>query len=620
MRLLLILAVMTASRAAPAQPAPDVPDWTRRAIWYQIFPERFRNGDPSNDPTPESMEGAWPQAGDDALHAAGWAPTPWTHDWYRQEDWARSLERDFYYTVQLRRYGGDIQGLLEALPYLDSLGVNALYVNPLNDSPSLHKYDARNYHHVDVHFGPDPEGDRAMMAREDPGDPATWQWTSADRLFLELVNEVHRRGMHIVMDFSWNHTGAQFWAFRDVAARGAASPYADWYAIESFDDPSTPDTSEFSYAGWAGVRELPELRKVDRTGNPHDGVPYDGDLAAGPSAHVLAVTRRWLDPDGDGDPADGVDGFRLDVAEMVPLGFWRRYRSFVKGVNPEAALIGEIWWQRWPTQMMDPAPYLEVFDGVMHYRWYAPARSLVAGSPPGATPSSFAAELDSLRRSFSARPLAASMSTAGTHDAPRLATELFNPEVPYKADATPRARPGYLVGRPDEAARRSQRLVLLLQFTLPGAPHLFYGDEAGQWGADDPDNRKPMIWADLAHEPEATAPDGTRRPTPDEVAVDRDLWNYYRELIALRRRHGALLADGEVEWITSPELDDAGVLAYRRTLGGESATVVVNTSDARRRIDHVAPDSAVFVAGDAPAREGATVWLPPRSGAVFATD
>jgi cyclomaltodextrinase len=625
-RLALVLPALAALAAAPAlaqAPPGGVPAWTRRAVWYQVFPERFRNGDPANDPTPESMEGAWPQVGTARLREAGWAPTPWTHDWYRQEDWARRLGTDFYTAVQLRRYGGDLQGLRDALPYLDSLGVTALYVNPLNDAPSLHKYDARHYHHVDVHLGPDPEGDRRIMAAEDPADPATWRWTAADSLFLRVVQEVHRRGMRLVMDYSWNHTGTQFWAFQDVLRRGADSPYAGWYYLQAFDDPATPDTNEFAYAGWAGVRELPELQEVDRTGNPHDGVPYDGNLVEPVRDHIFAVTRRWLDPDGDGDPSDGVDGVRLDVAEMVPLGFWRAYRAFVKGVNPEAALLGEIWWQRWPTLLMDPAPYLGVFDGVMHYRWYPPARSLVTGVAPASTdgalqmtPSRFAAHLDSLWRSFPPGTLPASMSTAGTHDAPRLATELLNAEVRYKTDATPRARPDYRTGRPDAAARRAQRLLLLLQFTLPGAPHLFYGDEAGMWGADDPDNRKPMVWAGLPHEPEAFSSDGTPRP-PDSVGVDDDLWAFYRALIALRRQHAALLAEGAVVWETTDDHDRYGLLVYRRTLGDSSVTVAFNFSETPKRVGVPSEMRPALVAGEPPERDGGIYTLPARSGAVF---
>jgi len=109
------------------------------------------------------------------------------------------------------------------------------------------------------------------------------------------------------------------------------------------------------------------------------------------------VTRRWLDPDGDGDPSDGVDGFRLDVAEMVPLGFWREYRSFVRAIHPEAYLVGEVWWEQWPETMYDPAPGLQgdVFDAVMNYRWYMPTRSFFAGTPPGLTATEYVAALDS---------------------------------------------------------------------------------------------------------------------------------------------------------------------------------------------------------------------------------
>ncbi|HKJ02014.1 MAG TPA: alpha-amylase family glycosyl hydrolase, partial [Longimicrobiales bacterium] len=234
----------------PTSGAPEmaVPRWAQEAVWYQVFVERFRNGDPDNDPTLHDMEGAWPH-----LRPEGWAPTPWGHDWYALEPWAAATGAGFYTTVQLRRYGGDLQGVLDRLDDLQDLGVTALYLNPINDAPSLHKYDARNYRHVDRNFGPDPRRDEELMAGEDPVDPSTWVLTSADSLFLALVDEVHRRGMRIIIDYSWNHTGTTFWAWRDVLERQAASPYADWYEIEAFDDPTTPDTSEFSYRGWAGV-------------------------------------------------------------------------------------------------------------------------------------------------------------------------------------------------------------------------------------------------------------------------------------------------------------------------------------------------------------------------------
>ncbi|MEJ2482244.1 MAG: alpha-amylase family glycosyl hydrolase, partial [Gemmatimonadota bacterium] len=138
--------------AAAVSPALQVPAWTEDAIWYQVFVERFRNGDPSNDPTLADMEGSWPH-----VQPAGWKPTPWGWDWYRQEPWAEATGKDIFFTLQLRRYGGDLQGVLDRLDYLEALGVTALYLNPINDAPSLHKYDARNYRHVDRNFGPDPE-------------------------------------------------------------------------------------------------------------------------------------------------------------------------------------------------------------------------------------------------------------------------------------------------------------------------------------------------------------------------------------------------------------------------------------------------------------------------------
>ena len=292
----------------------SVPEWSREAIWYQIFVERFRNGDPSNDPVFENTLGSYPNR-----PFEGWSTTPWTHDWYQQEDWAIASGEEFYRTVQARRYGGDIQGLLDRVDYLKELGVTALYINPINDAPSLHKYDALNYRHIDRNFGPDPDGDAAIMAEENPVDPDTWQWTSSDRLFLELVAAVHERGMRIILDYSWNHTGITFWAWKDILEKQAASPYADWYEIVRFDDPDTEE-NEFEYEGWAGVSTLPNLKKVDVETKGHEG----GNLHPAVKQHVYHVTRRWMDPNGDGDPSDGIDGFRLDVAEQVPMGFWAR--------------------------------------------------------------------------------------------------------------------------------------------------------------------------------------------------------------------------------------------------------------------------------------------------------
>ena len=546
-----------------------VPAWATEAVWYQIFVERFANGDPSNDPTLHDIQGSWP--GD---FPADWQVTPWTHQWYEQEAWARRTGRDFYHTVQMRRYGGDLEGVMDRLDYLQDLGVTALFFNPLNDAPSLHKYDARNYRHIDRNFGPDPAGDELKMRGETPNDPSTWVWTSADSLFLRLLDEIHARGMRAIMDYSWNHTGVTFWAWRDVLENQEQSEYADWYDIDRFDDPETVE-NEFSYTGWAGVRELPNLRKVGVPDGFHGG-PHEGNLNDGARRHVWAVTRRWLDPNGDGDPSDGVDGFRLDVAEQLPLGFWRDYREFVKSINPEAFLVGEIWWEAWPEKMMDPRPYLgDIFDAVMNYRWYKATRSLVSGAPPRLPPRAYVDHLDSLESGIAPDALRAMMNVAATHDTPRLGTSLYNPGR-YKFGVGARDNPAYRVDRPDARAEAMRRLLLVQQFTYYGAPHIWYGDEVGMWGADDPDCRKPMLWAEYLYEAETMRPDGSEQPAV-EVRPDSALRAFYRELVHLRRDRAELFARGSLDYLQADS--NPGVLSYRRVLDADTVLVVLNVSD-----------------------------------------
>lgn len=602
----------SAPGARPAGVA-EAPAWAADAIWYQVFVERFRNGDPANDPAAEDIVGFTDQPA-----PPGWRVTPWTHDWYAQEPWARATGKDFYATVQFRRYGGDLQGLLDRLDYLRDLGVTALYLNPVNDAPSLHKYDARSYAHVDRNFGPDPRGDAARIAAEDVADPATWDWTAADSLFLRVIREAHRRGMRIIVDYSWNHTGIMFPAWQDVLRRQRQSPFAEWYEIERFDDPATPDTSEFRYRGWAGVPWLPEWRKVGRPpGATHGAI--EGTLVPGVRDLVFAVTRRWLDPDGDGDPSDGVDGFRLDVADMVPLGFWREYRAFVRSINPQAYLVGEVWWEQWPDRMYDPAPWLQgdVFDAVMHYQWYAPTRSFFAGAPPHLTASQYAATLDRLGTGIGPSFRKAMMNLTASHDTPRLGTDLFNPGR-YKYRANPREDSTYRLGRPDARTREVQRMVLVQQFTWTGAPHVWNGDEVGMWGADDPDERKPMVWDDLTHDAEWADPFGRPR-RPDPVAPDTALRRTYAGLIALRKAHARLFADGATRWVVT---DDARrLLAYERALGTARALVAFNASDAPQELRLGAAGAwqpAWPASGPVAARtDTLVVTLPARSAAVW---
>ena len=285
---------------------PVLPEWSQDAIWYQIFPERFRNGDPANDPTPESVE---------VPAASGWRVTPWTNDWYERQPHERS-ERDFWWSIDQRRYGGDLQGVLDKLGYLQKLGVTAIYFNPVFEAYSSHKYDWSCLHHIDRHFGPDPEGDR-QLAMNETELPSTWHWTAADLLFRRLLKEAHQRGIRVVIDGVFNHSGTRCWAFQDVLKNQQHSRYANWYDVTRWRRPGSP-TNEFAYKGWWNIKDLPEFRE-----DQHGPVP-------GPRDYFFDITRRWMDPDGDGDPSDGVDGWRMDVANEVSAEFWKEWRRRVK--------------------------------------------------------------------------------------------------------------------------------------------------------------------------------------------------------------------------------------------------------------------------------------------------
>ena len=574
---LLIIALITPafmlSSNAQNQTTPNdkPPTWASSVIWYQIFVERFYNGDPSNDPKPADI--SIPPLNFNAPE--GWKITPWTQDWFKPEDWAKKTGRPFNEMLQHRRYGGDLQGVLDKLDYLQDLGVNALYMNPLNDAPTLHKYDARNYNHIDVNFGPDPEGDNKIIQSENFNDPSTWKWTSADKLFLKLVAECHKRNIRIIMDYSWNHTGVLFPAWLDILKNQEKSKYKDWYAVKTWDDPTTVK-NEFTYTGWAGVDNLPELKKVDITTNRVSGFPYEGNINEGAKQHIFAVTKRWLAPDGD--ISKGVDGFRLDVADQIGLGFWRDYRKFVRSVKPDAYLVGEIWWAKWPDQLMDPLPYLkgDIFDAVMFYQVYKPARYFFAKTNYPVTARQFA---DSLKYQWDRIPAAnryAMMNTGSSHDAPRLLTDFYNPNK-YKFKSTPNDDSTYLTGKPDAETFKRLQLYLVHLFTSIGAPHIWNGEEMGMWGADDPHCRKPLMWKEYNFEPETRNNFLHGKKSYDPVGFNKEQFDWYKKLIRIRKEN-PVLAGGEIEFI---ELDK-NILVYKRFDGKNEIRVYFNLSEEPR--------------------------------------
>jgi len=550
----------------------SVPSWAKEAIWYQIFVERFRNGDPGNDPTPADMSGSYP----DKIPAK-WKITPWGHDWYAHEPWLDSVKvKGFYSKVQARRYGGDLQGVLDKMDYIQSLGVTAIFFNPLNDSPSLHKYDARNYAHIDRNFGPDPKGDAAIMDSEIHDDPATWKWTSADLLFLKVIREFHRRGIRVIMDYSWNHTGKAFWALNDIRKNGENSKYIDWYTIKQFDDTATKE-DEFRYEGWGGNNPYMPVFRKDIIPTEKKVMPFEGNFhSESLKQHIFNVTRRWLDPDRDGNPSDGVDGFRLDVAGEIPMGFWREYRKVVRAVNPEAYLVGEIWWLEWPDKLLNPKIYLQgdQFDAIMNYRWFRIARGFFGQAEPVLTSTGFIKEINRIDSGINIGNLQAMMNVVSTHDSPRLSTSLYNKTMD-KYKAKPSDNPDYKINKPDELTRKEQILLLIHQFTFIGTPQIYYGEEAGMWGADDPDCRKPMVWDDIVYEDERTAFDPTKSRQLDSVKPDTLLKLFYENLCKMRKENPVLVY-GDLSFSVAD--DKKMVLAYNRRMGRDEIVVVFNRS------------------------------------------
>jgi cyclomaltodextrinase / maltogenic alpha-amylase / neopullulanase len=557
----------------------SVPRWAKEAIWYQIFVERFRNGDTANDPAPADMQGSFP----DRL-PPDWKITPWGHDWYSHEPWLDSVRvKGFYSKIQARRYGGDLQGVLDKIDYIQSLGITAIYFNPLNDSPSLHKYDARNYTHIDRNFGPDPRGDAAIMDAEIHDDPATWKWTSADMLFRKVINEFHKRGIRVIMDYSWNHTGKTFWALNDVRKNGKTSKYADWYSITHFHD-STSRKDDFRYEGWGGNNPYMPVLKKDIIPPENKTMPFKGNFhSESLKKHIFDVTRRWLDPDGDGDPSDGVDGFRLDVAGEIPMGFWREYRKIVRSVNPEAYLIGEIWWLEWPDKLLDPEVYLEgdQYDAIMNYRWFRIARGFFGQAEPVLNPSGFVKEINRINKGIKTENLQAMMNVASTHDTPRLSTSLFNKTMD-KYQAKPSDNPDYKINKPDQITRKEQIILLIHQFTYIGAPQIWNGEEVGMWGADDPDCRKPMVWEDISYEDERTAYNPAESRPVDAVKPDTALRSFYKKL-CLMRRENPVLVYGDLSFTIAD--DKNMILAYDRVMDNEEIAVIFNRSDSLKYVN-----------------------------------
>ncbi|MGB4958421.1 MAG: alpha-amylase family glycosyl hydrolase [Saprospiraceae bacterium] len=591
-------------------PFDQPPLWAREAIWYQILIDRFYNGNPNNDPTSVTCHNALIDP-----FPLDWELTPWAHNWYEQESWAHTTALDFYRTIQMRRYGGDLQGVEDKIPYLKELGITAIYFNPVNDAPSLHKYDARYYHHIDITFGDDIKGDMEIMAREIHDDPSTWQWTSADLRFVRLVRKLHQEGIRVIIDFSWNHTGKNFWAFQDVEEKLDQSDFKNWYNCEFTKDEIT-GVVKMNYQGWIGISSLPELRKVD-TQTKITGQPYEGNLDTKVKQHIYDVCKRWMDPNGDGSLEGGIDGMRLDVAEHIPLGFWRDFRKYVRSINPEFYLVGENWWANWPDELMDPIPWLkgDVFDAVMHYHWFKVSRGYFGQPEDALNITQLRSALDGLFRKHPKATQQALMNVATSHDTPRILTSLFNVNK-YKYKCKPQEDVYYRTDQPGEYTYHRTKLLLLHQFTFVGAPHIWNGEEMGMLGADDPDNRKPLVWPELSFDVE-TQSEMSIYKYELLPAFNHDIFQYYKSIIALRKSIRTFIY-GEFEMITA--LNSDKIFAYYRYDEHDKYMVLFNIHAEENQVSlpsDVMDTRIIFAFHFTEHSVTTTINMPPFSGLVL---
>jgi glycosidase len=504
-----------------------VPAWAQQAVWYYVFPERFRNGDPSNDPRPGPNTF---QDGSVEVHA-DWNARP-----FRPGSGDGSDGRggnDFF--------GGDLAGIIERLDHMADLGVTALYMTPIFTAASNHKYDTGDYRSVDPAFG-----------------------TNAD--FERLTREAAARGIRVVVDVSFNHTGRDSLYFDRFAKHPgvgaleggevrADSPYAGWYRL----DPSRENPDD-RYSGWTGARDLPELNEASASFR---------DFAFGASD---SVTRQWLDR--------GASGWRMDVAPWVPDDFWRPWRAAVKAHDPDAVTIAETWF--------DSSKYFlgDSFDGTMNYIFRNTALDIAAGGDVAAN----YRNIELMRELYPAASWRASMNLLSTHDTARSLWLLGD-----RGDDPARAA----------EARRRYRLAVLMQVAWPGAPTVFYGDEAGVTGGEDPDNRRTYPWPDQGGSP--------------DLALQAEM----RRILALRRQH-PVLALGE---LGSPLLADASVVVAPRTLEGVVALVAINNAAEARTVQVALPPALAnrpyvdaLTGAVTPASDVVVMTLPPLFGTVLVAE
>ena len=508
-------------------PGFSTPDWAKGAVMYQIYTDRFYNGDKSNDV--ESNE---------YFYIGGYSRK--VTDWNKYPD-----------TMGVREfYGGDLKGVMDKLDYLQELGIEVLYFNPLFVSPSNHKYDIQDYDYIDPHYGVILEDGGEVLPEgvTDNSKASKYQKRTTDRrnleasnqLFIQLVEELHRRGMKIILDGVFNHCGSfnkwmdreRIYESQDDYAKGAYvspdSPYRSYFRFYKEEPENWP--YNHNYDGWWGHDTLPKL-------NYEDSVKLEN--------YILYIGRKWV------SPPYNVDGWRLDVAADLGRSneynhqFWKKFRVAVKDANPDALILAE--------HYGDPSEWLrgDEWDTVMNYdafmepvTWFLTgmekhsdeAREELSGNADN-----FVGSISHHMSNMLTPSLQVAMNELSNHDHSRFLTRT-NHMVGRVEKLGPQAAEAYV----NPAVMRE---AVVIQMTWTGAPTVYYGDEAGVCGFTDPDNRRTYPWGN----------------------EDKEMLSFHKEVIRIHKEHKALRT-GSLNMLSWAE----NVLAYGRFLQAEQIIVIIN--------------------------------------------
>ena len=523
-------------------PGFKTPEWAKGAVMYQIFVDRFYNGDPTNDV-------------EDNEYIYIGAPSRKVKDWNQAPE-AMDI-RNFY--------GGDLQGVLDKLDYLQDLGVEVIYFNPLFVSPSNHKYDIQDYDYIDPHYGKIvvDDGEVLPAGAKDNIHATKYQQRTGDirnleasnQLFIKLVEEMHKRGMRVILDGVFNHCGSfNKWMDRERIyepqpdyPKGAyvskESPYNSFFLFHDARNELWPYNG--TYDGWWGHDTLP---KLDYEDSPQL------------EQYIMDIGRKWV------SPPYNVDGWRLDVAADLGFSneynhiFWKRFRKEVKDANPDAIILAE--------HYGDPQDWLQgdEWDSVMNYdafmeplTWFLePITWFLTGMEKHSdeyrqdlcgNADNFVGAMRHFMASMLTPSLQVAMNELSNHDHSRFLTR-----TNHKA--------GRVAQLGTEAAEKDVnkailREAVIMQMTWIGAPTIYYGDEAGLCGFTDPDNRRTFPWGN----------------------EDKELQAFHKEVIRIHKEEKPL-KKGSIKLLAS----DENLLAYGRFEADEQIVVVVNNSDELRTV------------------------------------